>query len=1373
MYQSRSLVGEPARQAIDSILGYDYQIVRTVEAWLQLGADEKIYIECAEDYDVIGPRGAVATQVKNSPSTITLNSGDVRDTVRNYWTLRERNVGRKHISLRFLTRGRIGKEQNSQLGSEKGIELWRKAAAGDDTVARLVADHLIEQGGSDSFLSFLRNCDGVRLREELFSQIEWVTEEPSIEAARIAVSRLAIRMGDKESIPPIISERAVPALLEHCRQAAGKEGAELRSLTLDDAQLVFARHTSLPVPITNQLAAAMGMVVAASGGSPEAMSFAPVFDGELPELPAEYMPREEFVADLTRQARESGCVLIVGSEGEGKSTAANMLARALDSAAYWLDLRGGDEQVSAAAIENAILIARGTRPSSCIVLDDIPAAQGVSDALWGRLRALIDSCHRASATLVMTSKGVPINAIDPKFRSASVAVAPVLRIGEQEMIDYLHAMGCADPDIAQGWAGMILAHTGSGHPKLVHLAALELRDRNWKATDAAEFVTVPRSVEEARSVARQTASRVVPQPDRDLLFALSLTTVAFERSIALELGRHLGLPEPGAAFDRLAGRWIELRGRAGYKPTPLLNGQAQELWSAERVRQTHALLLDSFMATKSIRLDQAMGLFLHAFQSQDAPRFGKFVSTMAFHIERTEGLAEALELVLHVGSVDGAPAIAFGEGASILFRYLQFRVARARRPELLPEIARRWRWEIERLSQPLHRDHMFALRGMALAMAVEGSFSAATVVESMQDAARLENLGLNISTITAANLEIPSADPQDIIDPIHMLFIVAQSNFGSANDVDDLLVELSRMPDDFRRRLLRGFDLPLAREGFSMFDRALVAETKAHQSDWQGLSKVLDRAVKLGSEWGAAGFTASAARVLSIVLSEHIGDHDAARLSLQEAATVGPSLIIKEQMANLAYRRGDHDEAVHMWNESLYGSERAGKQGVRDPFAMRSAAIACAMCGRFGEAAQWFERAAALAEANFKVMPPAVFRSDATYCWFKHGDARRALRAADTARREVSTYVDPQSQPRLFAAQKFLGYTLAWMGKEVMDPINNHPEPAVGAASNPELDVAVLSKVPATAPDLIALLVVELCLLLGIDEPWLTDTTSTVEASTDPYVVMRYHAARLRVMLSQGDFSHVASEIHELYEAFLRMSLAVRQMEAGMPADIEEKPDATLRESKRDLPAYGFALTLSLATMNKASRPQLLQAWRASLASAPNGAFIADIADEVARAFEVSRHEAMNRVRQAESWVDRIGAASSVLADDARAPRDTAHAQWILAYNLLAHSGWQILRAGISALANAFDRQWERRLACAALLVAPRLTVPLLQQAITAQEPPTRKILSLAVVGAQACGDRVPDFIMDVLNKAAISDGPHEARAQKLAAIATTTATCY
>ena len=43
------LAGDAARQAMDSMAGYDYQILRTVEAWLQLGVDGKIYIECAED----------------------------------------------------------------------------------------------------------------------------------------------------------------------------------------------------------------------------------------------------------------------------------------------------------------------------------------------------------------------------------------------------------------------------------------------------------------------------------------------------------------------------------------------------------------------------------------------------------------------------------------------------------------------------------------------------------------------------------------------------------------------------------------------------------------------------------------------------------------------------------------------------------------------------------------------------------------------------------------------------------------------------------------------------------------------------------------------------------------------------------------------------------------------------------------------------------------------------------------------------------------------------------------------------------------------------------------------------------------------------
>jgi len=1361
------LAGDPARQAIDSILGYDYQIVRTVEAWLQLRPDEKIYIECAEDYDVVGPAGAVATQIKNSPSTITLNSEDVRDAVRNFWSHRERNAKREQVSMRFLTRGGVGKEQRSKLGAEKGIELWRMAAAGDTGAGRLVADHLIAQGGPDSFLSFLRDSDAARLRNELFFRIEWVTDELSIDAARLSVSRLAVNMGAKTSTPPIVSERAVPALLEHCRRAAGEREAELRSLALADAQLVFANHTSLPVPITNQLATAMGLVAAVAGSGPIAMSFAAVFDGELPELPVERLPRTEFLLDLTAQARASGCTLIVGSEGEGKSTSANMLARALDPAAYWMDLRGGDEQVSAAAIENAIVIARGARLPGCVVLDDVPAAQGVSDALWGRLRALIDSCRRAGVALIMTSKGVPVDMVDPKFRAAGVAVAPVPRIGEQELIDYLRSQGC-DAELAESWARVTLAHTGSGHPKLVHLAALELRDRKWIAADAAEFVAAPRSVEEARASARQSATRAVPQPDRNLLFALSLATAAFERGVALEVGRRLGMKEPGAVFDRLTGRWIESRGRIGYKATPLLNGQAQQLWAPEQVRRMHAVLLDSFMATKSIRLDQAMDLFLHAFQSQDARRFGKFVATMAFHIEQTEGLAEALELVVHVGSVDDAPAIPFDESASMLFRFLQFRVARARRPEMLPDIARRWKWEIEHLKEADHREFSRALRGMTIAMAVEGSFTASTIIEAMRDAALLETLGIETPAITARELDIPAANPADVIDTMHMLFLVAQSNFGSAHRVDDMLESLTPVPSDFRRRLLDAFDLPLARAGFSMFDRALVTENQLDQADWPALAETLARAAKVGREWGAAGFQASAARVLSIVLAEHVGDHGAAQQALEEATTAGSSPVIKEQMANLAYGRGDYEGAVRLWSESLQGGDGAGAEGVHDPFAMRRAAIACGRLGRFGEAAEWLERAALTAGSSLKIMPAALFQSDASYCWFKQGDARRALRAASKARSEVLAPMDAEAQPRLFLAQRCLGHVLFWMRKEVLESGDNLQEPIVGMASSPEVDLQALRAEPATSPDMIALAIVELCLLLRIDETWTVDAVATVEASAEPFVAARYRAGVLRALLAQGAYSQAAAEIHELYEAMLRMGLAGRREQAGLPPDPAQTPDAAYRKSMSDVPAYALALTLALATMNNVNRPRLLKQWRDSLPSGESGAFMAALTEEVARRFEVSGAEAMERARQGEDWLTRVGASAVALADDARSPRETAQAQWVLAHTLLGSGARPFVRAGLNELADAFSRQWQRRLVSPALLANPRLTVPMLEQVIASQEPPTRKILSLAVAGANACSDRVPDFIRATLEDAANQDGAREMKALELAARAAT-----
>ncbi len=62
----RPLPSDPKRQADPLFRGCEFQLWQTVNAWLRLGSDELLFIEGAEDFDVVGPESGTATQVKNS-----------------------------------------------------------------------------------------------------------------------------------------------------------------------------------------------------------------------------------------------------------------------------------------------------------------------------------------------------------------------------------------------------------------------------------------------------------------------------------------------------------------------------------------------------------------------------------------------------------------------------------------------------------------------------------------------------------------------------------------------------------------------------------------------------------------------------------------------------------------------------------------------------------------------------------------------------------------------------------------------------------------------------------------------------------------------------------------------------------------------------------------------------------------------------------------------------------------------------------------------------------------------------------------------------------------------------------------------------------
>lgn len=260
---------------------------------MRLAEGQTLYLEFAEDFDLVDDRGAESTQVKNSAKDISLGSSDVRKAIENFWLLRERNPDRSALSMRFLTRGGIRFEKSKPFGKEKGIEVWRRAAAGDDAAAVAVGRFFKAPFKTPALNEILATASAAELRDQLLAHVQWVTDEPDTEAVRLSVERLAVQLGGTRDITATASAAAVDGLLARCRETAAQSSLHLRSLTIEDKLVAFEAKTSLSVPMTHVALAQLGNALySPSGGTIAggAMTFEPADLGIGPAAPAGVNP---------------------------------------------------------------------------------------------------------------------------------------------------------------------------------------------------------------------------------------------------------------------------------------------------------------------------------------------------------------------------------------------------------------------------------------------------------------------------------------------------------------------------------------------------------------------------------------------------------------------------------------------------------------------------------------------------------------------------------------------------------------------------------------------------------------------------------------------------------------------------------------------------------------------------------------------------------------------------------------------------------------------------------------------------------------------------------------------------------------------------
>jgi hypothetical protein len=177
---------DPAREAVNATRGFSYQILTSILEWILLADDQMLFLEGAEDLDIVRGNAALSVQVRDTVGSgnVTLRTPGVVSAIGHYWDHRTRNRDRR-VSFRYLTTSAIGQENGAPFGkNRKGIELWQRLKTALDSPARAKSIRqlkqflIAEQRLPPTLSEFLRTAADAQIIEDLVAPIEWVTDAP-------------------------------------------------------------------------------------------------------------------------------------------------------------------------------------------------------------------------------------------------------------------------------------------------------------------------------------------------------------------------------------------------------------------------------------------------------------------------------------------------------------------------------------------------------------------------------------------------------------------------------------------------------------------------------------------------------------------------------------------------------------------------------------------------------------------------------------------------------------------------------------------------------------------------------------------------------------------------------------------------------------------------------------------------------------------------------------------------------------------------------------------------------------------------------------------------------------------------------------------
>ncbi|MCK4841976.1 MAG: hypothetical protein KAT04_08840 [Methylococcales bacterium] len=1021
--------GDKAREAINALKGYVYQIYQSALAWTELETEEFLFLEVAEDYAVVAADALSAVQVKATEHSVTINSDDIVASIDSFVDLRLKNP-EFQVKLRHLTTSRIGKEKSTKhrVGDNPTLETWRKLAKTGDL--QPLRDILEASKLSKQTKNYIRELDDTNFREQFLKRIHFdcgaLDSKFLIPQLKTKLSALLTDRGGLYSQVDGCLSNIVIMLLSKATQKEQRfvDRSALEELLDKAAQISVnrAQFDAQNLLLTTLLASATPATSLLSKRLAE-----PSLINEVP-LPSAIANRTNQINAIVSSVTQYGVSWVFGAAGVGKTIGAKMAALQIGDNWASINLRGlNEEQVTAMLLDTIDWLTE--QSITGLLIDDFECQ--FEPLINEKLLLLKSVCDRTDLLLLFTSPRSPSSDFLFCANLPPTIGQKFAEFTENDIQEILTGLGVQNAN----WVKYIHVISGGGHPQLAIAAIQTMQNNGW---DTSEFITFNSlldgnpAIEQIRVRSRERLLNELPEGGRRLLERLSLKSGSFRRGFVLDMAQISPVvPDGGIVFDRLIGSWVDQHERDRFALSPLLSNLANNTLTDNQKQKVNFEIANSILKEKSLSPIQANSALIAALSGKNV----QVITSLCLSVLGAgQSVREMLSSHFFLFTFMGTDRFAYEDDpvVSQMFRGAQLLLLShvEENRGKFSEVLKCFEAETDRVENMAGRN-MLTLAVYGKLLSTTSKFGA---IPNFWDLIYKFNVLLESQNEYLPD-HLSNETIQDEINGVPILGFMFLNQTQQIKQIAELLSVfefLNSCSQKLRQKLLKPFNKQEFEVDMLVMG-AWLREDEAKTIDVPIHSVIFARLEEYAKSWPHNNLSVSCRKFRAIIFDEYGNDKDQALAILDEGLTLygeTNSELVRAK-AKVHYRAADHQDSLEL--SKILIEEDAPLSKTEKAFLGREAAISAETQGDFETARSYYLYGShAAKKCSIPDMVPmwVGLMADAALASWHSGDRETCLCDFMTVLQELKN-IDPKSSLRAAHCHAVCRHVLLWLDQDV------------------------------------------------------------------------------------------------------------------------------------------------------------------------------------------------------------------------------------------------------------------------------------------------------------------------------------------------------